>query len=383
MRILHACLSCFYIDDRHYQENELVRQHVEDGHDVLVIASTETHAKDGSVTYCQPSSYLGTDGAQVIRLPYLRFLPDWLARKLRVHPAFRLQLEAFRPDSILFHGACGYELLTVSKYVGERPEILLYVDSHEDRTNSARSFVSRVFLHQIYYGTVLRKSLKNVSKILCVSTETIDFVRDVYQIPEDCLEFFPLGGHPLNTRNYESIRNRKREQLGAGSSQTIFLQAGKQTKRKKLLESLREFSSITASSARLFVAGVLDKSILEEADKLIRSDKRIQFLGWQDSSSLTELLCAADVYLQPGTQSVTMQHSLCCHCAVILDNTKAHLPYVTNNGWLVENSVELRTALISAIESDTEGMGELSFQLATQSLDYRELSKRVLRPNEL
>ena len=42
MKIAHICLSCFYIDGFSYQENELVRQNVSDGHDVLVITSTET-----------------------------------------------------------------------------------------------------------------------------------------------------------------------------------------------------------------------------------------------------------------------------------------------------------------------------------------------------
>lgn len=43
MKILHFCLSCFYIDNYDYQENQLVRVNVEDGHDVLVVASTETY----------------------------------------------------------------------------------------------------------------------------------------------------------------------------------------------------------------------------------------------------------------------------------------------------------------------------------------------------
>ena len=65
MKIAHVCLSNFYIDRVGYQENELVRQHVEDGHDVVVIASTETYAADGTLTYVAPSTYCGGEGAQV------------------------------------------------------------------------------------------------------------------------------------------------------------------------------------------------------------------------------------------------------------------------------------------------------------------------------
>ena len=69
MRILHLCLSCFYIDDAGYQENHLVRQHVADGHEVLVIASTEIFDGKGGLGYAEPGSYIGSDGAKVIRIP--------------------------------------------------------------------------------------------------------------------------------------------------------------------------------------------------------------------------------------------------------------------------------------------------------------------------
>ena len=75
MKILHLCLSCFYIDDAGYQENQLVRQHVRDGHEVLVIASTETFDGRGGLTYTEPKTYTGSDGARVIRIPYVRWLP--------------------------------------------------------------------------------------------------------------------------------------------------------------------------------------------------------------------------------------------------------------------------------------------------------------------
>ena len=67
MRVAHVCLSCFYIDGFGYQENELVRQHVADGHEVTVIASTETFGADRRLAYIAPSSFVGKVGAPVIR----------------------------------------------------------------------------------------------------------------------------------------------------------------------------------------------------------------------------------------------------------------------------------------------------------------------------
>ena len=64
MRILHLCLSAFYIDEAGYQENHLVQQHVKDGHEVLVIASTETFDGKGGLN-CKGGS-IWVDGAKVI-----------------------------------------------------------------------------------------------------------------------------------------------------------------------------------------------------------------------------------------------------------------------------------------------------------------------------
>ena len=84
MKIVHLCVSCFFNDGRFYQENELMRQHVRDGHELLVIASTETVKPDGSNEYVKPSEYLGAEGAHVVRLAY-RFWPHKLARDRKAH----------------------------------------------------------------------------------------------------------------------------------------------------------------------------------------------------------------------------------------------------------------------------------------------------------
>ena len=43
MKVLHLCLSGFFMDDSLYQDNELVREHLVAGHDVMVIALSLIH----------------------------------------------------------------------------------------------------------------------------------------------------------------------------------------------------------------------------------------------------------------------------------------------------------------------------------------------------
>ena len=380
MKIAHLCLSCFFIDGHSYQENELIREHVSQGHDVLVIASTENLGKGGELTYVRPGEYVGEENARVIRLPYRGLLPQKVMRKLRLHPGVFERLEEFQPDAILFHGLCGWELLAAAKYKRTHPEVLFYADSHEDWNNSAQSFVSREILHKRYYGPILRRALPQIEKLLCVSTETMDFVEDIYSIDRDRLEFFPLGGHPIPDQAYAKLRKTTRESLGVKDDQTMFVQSGKQTIRKKLIESLKAFAATSDPDFRLFIVGILFDDIREEAQQLIDADPRVTFLGWKSASELAEVLAAADIYLQPGTQSVTMQNSLCAHCAVIIDDVKSHAPYIRDNGWLINEKQTLPWIMadVSKRRSELKHMQDASYQLALEFLDYSELAKRVL-----
>lgn len=378
MKIAHICLSCFYIDGRSYQENELVRQHVKGGHQVLVLASTETHSANGRITYVEPSEYVGPEGALVRRLPYRRFLPHKLMVKLRINVGTYEALTEFRPDAILFHGTCGWELLNVARYVRNH-RVPFYVDSHEDWNNSARGFISREILHRRYYGPILRSALPEIRKILCVSTESMDFVADLYRIPKKYLEFFPLGGHPVPDREYAQRRDATRRAYGLDKQHILLVQSGKQTRRKKLLDSLRAIATCQNPKLRFFIVGVLDESIRNEAEALIASDDRIAYLGWKTPSELTNLLCAADVYLQPGTQSVTMQHSLCCRCAVILDDVPAHKIYQCGNGWFLSDMKTLPSVVQQIADANLSEMAAKSFALSCELLDYAVLSKRVLK----
>jgi 1,2-diacylglycerol 3-alpha-glucosyltransferase len=381
LKIVHVCLSCFYIDGYAYQENELVRQHVLDGHDVTVIASTENFGPDRRLTYVQPSTYIGKDGAKVIRLPYRAFLGQKLMRKLRLHPGVLDLLKDIDPDVILFHGLCGFELRTVAKFKRLKPSVRLYADSHEDHNNSARTFVSKHLLHELYYRSIIRSCHTSFDKILCVSIETMDFVRETYGVPRSELEFFPLGGRVFDDAEYAARRDRGRKVAGVGADQVMLLQTGKMGPRKKVLESLKAFIETPGDHLRFILAGSFDDSIKQEAEALIAKDTRIRFLGWKVSEELSELLCAADVYIQPGTQSATMQMSLCARCPVVLDDVPSHKPFLEGNGWLLKSTAELISVFRDIANHPAEllGMSKASLSIASRLLDYRTLAERVLK----
>jgi len=383
MNIVHCCLSCFYIDGYNYQENMLVREHVRAGHDTLVIASTENYDENGILCYGQQGDYIGSDGARVLRVPYRKLGPHFLQRKLRYYEGVYKELSYFKPDVIIFHGACAWELLTVVRYKKNNPLVRLYVDSHEDFHNSGRNFLSKNILHRFFYKSIFNASLPYIDEVLCISIESMEFMGSFYGCSQDKMKYFPLGGNIFNDIDFNNNRAFIRNKLKISDNALVFFQSGKFDSKKKLIESLQAFISLPyEKDIKFIIAGVLQNEIKDKAQKLLNADDRIQFLGWVDSESLLQILCASDVYVQPGSQSATLQNSICCRCAVIVDDVPSHYPFVKGNGWMINNSLSLSESFQCAIQAYNDGtliaMNKKSLSIAKELLDYKKMAEYLV-----
>jgi glycosyltransferase involved in cell wall biosynthesis len=150
---------------------------------------------------------------------------------------------------------------------------------------------------------------------------------------------------------------------------------------KKVIDSLRSFTNVDNHMHRFILAGHLHEDIAAEARDIIQSDNRIRFVGWKSPDELRELLCAADVYVQPGTQSATMQMSLCARCAIVVADVPSHHPFVKGNGWLLGCGLTLNGVFreISDHSDQILEMSKKSSEIAANLLDYRKLAARLYR----
>lgn len=373
MKILHLCLSNFYIDGYGYQENMLVAEHVRAGHDVHVLASTETFGSVGKITYLPPGSYMGSDGAIVERLPYRFASIPLLARKVRAYMGLTKRLAEIAPEVIVFHGLCGYSLLEVARYVKKNPQTVLHADSHADFNNSARTWMSKWVLHFLFYRTIFQLSLPAIRSVSCISKETELFVLNFYGCPAAKAQFLPLGGTVFSDDEYLQRRKTARAEYQWGDDLRIFVQSGKFDSAKRLLDSLTAFSALPGQNLRLVLAGVFMDDVKDAAEEMVRKDPRIIKLGWLDTQGLTSLLIGADVYVQPGSQSATMQMAVCCRRPVIVADVISHRALIASNGWLVGSNQSLYDALLSAAQlqqAELESMSVQSAQIAANILDY-------------
>lgn len=313
MRVLHCCLASFYIDGFGYQENVLPRGHRLLGHDVKIVASTENYSGGTERTYVEASSYLSEEGIPITRLAYVKWLPAWLARKARIYSGLSGELRRFRPDVIFLHDLQFLSIWTIRNYA-KRHRVAVYVDSHTDFINSARTVVSKYILHGILY----RFCAWLIEPVTSVFYPTLParahFMASMYGIKLSRMRLLPFGVDDLDGALIidRTERNQRRSNLGIGINDIVLITGGKIDSRKNILELLRALPVIrskTNSAVKLVVFGVPD-SECEVDFRVLIDQPGVIYRGWLNPSQITQLMCLADLAVFPGTHSVLWEQAV-------------------------------------------------------------------------
>lgn len=378
MKILHCCLSCFYVDNFKYQENLLPRQNKLDGHIVKILASTEVFI-NSELGYINAGKYINEDGIEVIRVPYRKFLPVTIMKKIRFYKGVYSILESFKPDVIFFHGTAAGELLTFVKYMKKYKSTQFYVDSHEAFHNTAKTKISK-FVYKYIHGFFLKSAMPYINKIFYIEQESKEYLKNMYHIKEDMLEWYPLGGVVFSDKDYSGKRKYVREKLDVKKDEILLLHSGKMDKYKKTRDILEAFSEVSNEKLRLVLIGSFPDNVWTEVKPYIERNDRILFLGWKSGDELLNYLCAADLYLQPGGCSATLQNAICCNCGIVI---YPHIEYKKyhefNNCLFVKTTEDIKKVLERIIE---EPQIVYKLQLASQKVgqeifDYKKLAMRI------
>lgn len=314
MKILHCCLANFYIDDFGYQENILPRIHKDQGHEVAIVASTETYIDKIGVGYIQPGSYLSSDGIVVTRLPYASWLPHAFARKLRFYIGLSEQIERFDPDIIFVHDCQFMDIAIIANRAASKGTII-FVDCHTDYINSGRSWLSRHILHGIIYKSCAHKILPWTHRFFGTLPLRVDFLRDEYGIPSSKIELLPFGvdDNRISFENQSDLRHAIRNDLGILPNQLVFISGGKIEARKNIDILINAF--IVRSNVRELGDAVLilfgeSKASFVNLIKVASEHPNIMVLGWLPALDIYKYLWASDVAVFPGTHSVLWEEAV-------------------------------------------------------------------------
>ena len=223
MRILHCCLAAFYIDGYNYQENVLPRISKEKGHDVLIIASTETYVGNTSLGYVAPSDYITEYGVPIKRLPYKHIVSHRISRKIRKYIGLYDAIERFAPDIIFSHDISYASVIDVVEYVKNHPNVTFLADTHTAAYNSGLNWMSLNILHRLIYKRYIGKTIPYLKKYYYIGPAERDFSVINYGVPEGVMEFLPLGGIIPDAATYMRQREKFRREFGVAEGELLEL----------------------------------------------------------------------------------------------------------------------------------------------------------------
>lgn len=379
MKILHVCIASAFTEGMTYQENLLIDEMCRMGHEVTVVSDANMY-DSGSIIEVPEGSYKLDCGAKLIRKKYINFFGKFVSSKIRaIKGLYDLTIE-IEPDVIFHHGLQSYEMLTLRKYVKKHKAVKFYVDSHEDFHNSATNWLSKNILHKLIYKIIIQKTLPYIDKVLCVSSESFEFLNVLYKIPLNRMEYYPLGGVIFDENERVKKRNKIRKQLGIDEEDILLLHSGKMDELKRTAWILNAMNKVPSDLLKLVLIGSTQGKVKEDVISSVETDNRIMFLGWKNGNELMDFLHACDVYIQPGSQSATMQNAACAGAALALFSHESH-KYLFGDSVIYVNSEDDIVRLLHQIINNkniVDSYKQKSFAIAVDKLDYRKLAERVI-----
>jgi glycosyltransferase involved in cell wall biosynthesis len=379
MNILHIIPGDNFTEGMTYKDNFLSHFNAKHGHNVLILSSCATW-KNSKIEYQLPCDIIMENGVRLVRLEYKKIFNNYVTKKLRILKNVDQAIEDFQPEVIRVLNPHNFTLPIIARYKREHPSVKLYIDSHQDYFNSGIGFLSYWVFHKILVGRMLRKELRNIDKVFYCQEGVKIFLKEMYKIPEENMEFFPLGGVIMEEEQRISAKNRIRKELGIGDNEIMMVHSGKMSAGKRTKEILEALQELKSGMLKLVIIGSIPDDMEAILKPLIEADKRVLYLGWKSGNELIEYLCAADLYLQPGTASVTVTQALCCGTAVVVaPDIKGYDIYLRGTGWYGKNKEDLKLIFEQILKKPTllKDMGKIALIIAREKLDYEVLASRL------
>lgn len=386
MKIVHLCLSSFYIESFGYQENLIPKYNKKDNHDVTIIASRFTYNKhNGAPDLTEAGEYINAYGIKVIRINYKY---KWLGKineKLKIYKGTYSLLQEEQPDIIFTHGIQFLDLIEVVRYVKENPSCNLVADSHAAYINSGTNLISRELLHKRLYKWAIQKSMPKIKKIFMIAPGCKDFAKDMYNIPEDKMEFLYLGAdnEKIDIENRDEKRQMIRRSLGIKQEDFVLITGGKLSKEKNTELLIKAFQKINNTNLKLIIFGVFSEDIKQKMLKLISLDERVKFIGWLNGEDVYDYFMASDVAIFPGTKSALWEQAICSGLPLVCKRWGG-MEYVDVGGNCIfldnDNEDEIVKA-IKVLNNDKtlfKNMQQIAKTKGYETFSYENISKQAI-----
>lgn len=305
MKVVHLCLGCFFPDNYSYQENMLPKFHKELGYEVEVIASLFTFDKDGQGTYMDGACvYQNEYDIKVTRLNYKS--PVKLNKRLKRYIGAYDALEKAKPDILFIHGCQFMDMDVVVRYLKKNPKVRVYVDNHNDFSNSATNWISKNILHKGFWRHTAHLIEPYTTKFYGVLPARVDFLKNMYKLPPEKCELLVMGADDEKVEEAKNpdIKHRIRQTYGIKDDDFLIMTGGKidpwKTQTLLLMEAV---ARINDPKVKLIVFGSITPDLKDKVQALCITEK-VMYIGWVLSSESYKYFAAADLVVFPGRHSV-------------------------------------------------------------------------------
>lgn len=303
MRIVNIALNGVYSDGFSYHENLLPLYHSKNGHDVTILASEYEFNSEGLPQKTKKTDYIDENGIHIIRLPIKR--DKDISYRLKRFVGVYQQLERLNPDIIFCHLFQFIDVKEVIRYKRNHPQVKLFLDSHSDYSNSAKSWLSRNIQHKLLWRYFAQMALPYTERFYGVLPARVDFIKTLYGIPDEKVELLVMGADDeLAQQASDAGRvSSVREKFGIREDDFLIVTGGKIDlwKRQTLL-LMDAVNSLANPKIKLIVFGSVVDELKEELQK--RCTEKVQYIGWLESKDSYPIFAAADLAVFPGRHSV-------------------------------------------------------------------------------
>ncbi|MEB7657770.1 glycosyltransferase [Mammaliicoccus vitulinus] len=379
MKICHICLCGYFSENYGYQDNLMVEENLKSGHDVSVISSQYQWGEGGEVNKVSSGKYEYNNALQIYRIPFFMDGFSFLNNKIRKYTNLYDTLIKIQPDIIFVHGFQFVDIKEIIKYKKHNVNVKLYGDNHASYHNSSQNFFSKYLLHRTIYKYFIKKYEDYFEKIFNVTIDCEKFFKESYNVTHN-LHYLPLCGKRIDSFEIMIYREEIRNSLGMKAEDIVYIHAGKLENDKKTIETMKTFEKYNIKG-KLIIVGSVKKDIKNQFEEILKNSQNIIYIGWVTSDSLIKYLCASDIFVQLGSQSILFQQGISCSNMVIFDDNINTEYLVSNNNGLTVSNMNQFGEIITKInnnEIDIEEYKKNSYEFAEHILNYESQSKEYI-----
>lgn len=379
MRVVNICVNGVYTEGYSYQENILPVFQKANGNEVFIIASEFEFGKNGKKQRTDKTHYVNKDGISVYRIP-IKNNKDIRYRFKRFLGLYEL-LEEIKPDVIFCHLFQFLDVVKVIEYKKKNKNVLLFFDNHSDLNNSAKGFLSKKILHGILWKHLAHKALPYAEKFYGVLPARVDFLTDVYKLPEKKCELLLMGADDEKVEEAlaEDIRRLKREEYGIKENDIVIMTGGKiNANRTQTLKLMEAVNQINKPNVRMLIFGSVTDELKDEFDKQLTDS--VNYIGWKNSEDIYKEFAIADLVVFPGLHSVLWEQAVGMGKPCVFKQIKGfdHVDLKGNCLFFNEDSTECYVNTLNMAFEHLEEMTLVAKEKGLKTFSYKNIAKQSI-----